>query len=594
MSADVSGKAQPRCSPLSTKETRITGGILGDRCSKNIENLFNTIDVGPMKQVYATLHRTWYAEPEFCGQYLDVAMQVHGTSGDPNILTRAEELVRAIIANQRADGYLGTYEPGLEFDESFSVWNQNFTIMGLLSWYEQTGDRAALQCAMRCADFLAESFQRPGGPDLLWACNQGIEHACLIFQMPRLYRITGEKRYLDFCDYILQRLEATALKLVTGPQRSAFAISSMGCLKAGELLICYQGLLELYRVTGNAEYLTAASRYWDIVKKTQIGVTGNGSIAELWTYAGNRMRGVTAELFPNENCVAVCWMQLTAALYQWQGEARFMDALEQTLYNHLLGSQAVDGKDFSYYQGHVGRKVHATHPGQYSCCRYRGMKMLAYLPRYVFSQADDGLRVNLYCPSTTEATLGGRTVRVEQQTDYPRSGRVQITVKPGAATRFALGLRIPQWCTQWGVQVNGKPQSVQAVDGVVKIEREWTVSPERVELSLDLPSGSIKETVDDRESLAFTYGPLVLALDTRYGAPLHETEIAPDGTLEPASAGSDAGSSGEEWVPMVRFKARGRHGGRSRPITLVDYASAGSLDPQKDRFKIWLPVAGKT
>jgi hypothetical protein len=110
-----------------------------------------------------------------------------------------------------------------------------------------------------------------------------------------------------------------------------------------------------------------------------------------------------------------------------------------------------------------------------------------------------------------------------------------------------------------------------------------------VELSLELPSGFIKETVDDRESLALTYGPLVLALDTRYGAPLHDTEIDPEAQLEPATGEPPAG--GEEWVPMVRFKAKGRHGGRSRKITLVDYASAGSLDPQKDRFKIWLPLA---
>jgi hypothetical protein len=571
--------------PLPTSQVRLSGGVLADRCRKNIENLFMSLDVEAMKEVYATTHGEMFAEPEFCGHYLDTAMQVFGTTGDPEALDRARALVDAIIRGQRADGYLGTYHEGLEFGQTFSVWNQSFTIRGLLTYYEGTGDERALEAAGRCADYVARAYLQPDGPDLLLAGNQGVQHACILDQVSRLYLMTGEQLHLDFCQFIVRKLESSAIKVLT----VAHPIGEMGCWKAIEMMVLYQGVLRLYRATGDEAYLEATRRYWSGVEGTQVGITGNGSIGEMWTYLcpARRALSLSTDLNPNENCVAVGWMKLSAALYELLGDPKYVDALEKSLYNHLLGAQALDGSDFSYYQGTRGRKVHATHPGQYSCCRYRGMNMLAHLPRHVYAEADDALMVNLYCSSTAEASVGGRAVAVTQETDYPRTGRVALQVRAEGGGEFALALRMPGWCPAAEVTVNGQQEPATPEDGYIRLAREWSPDGDRVELELRMPVGSTPGRVEERDVAAVTYGPLVLALDSRYGVPIEGTElVVSEGECRPAEAGAP-----DALVHLVRFESPGRHRGEPVTLTLVDYASAGSVDPERDRFRTWLPTA---
>ena len=571
---------------LSNRATRITGGVLRDRTCKNIENLFRRIDVEALKAVYATPHDSWFAEPEFCGQYLDTAIELYRTTGDESILTGARELVRSIIENQREDGYLGTYHRGLEFEETFGVWNQNFTIMGLLSYFEETEDQAALECTCRCADYLASNFMGVDGPDLFSCVNQGIEHSCLIHQMPRLYALTGRQLYLDFSLFLIEKLESTATKLVTIPLESVNPISTLGCCKAAEILICYQGLVDLHAVTGEDRYLQAAARYWETVNRTQIGITGNGSILELWNYWGNKVLSPSMDVRPNENCVAVCWMKLGAKLFERLGESKYIDAVERTLYNHLLGSQALDGHDFSYYQALHGRKVHEKHPGQYSCCRYRGMSMLAHLPRYVYAKEGNEVQVLLHCGSETALEMHGADVSLSQATDFPRSGTIEIELQPAKDIRFPLKLRIPEWSAVRSVRVDGRELETRQDAGYCVIDRKWPRGGTVVIVELAMPVGSVEGTVEDRPCLACTYGPLVLALDSRYGTPIEDTEIMLEAgipSLGPEPLPADV------WSPMVRFAARGRHRGGVRDITLVDYASAGSVDPAADRFRVWMP-----
>ncbi len=566
----------------------LTGGALAERCQRNVDNLLMCIDAGELAGVYAERHGPWYAEPEFCGHYLDTAAQVFASTAEAEVMRRAAQVVDSIVRNQREDGYLGTYERGLEFDGTFSVWNETFTVKGLLSYYEEAGDERALGAAMRCADRLAAAYMDPQGPDLFLAVNQGVENICILSQLPRLYALSGKRLYLEFARHLLERAEATALKFVSGPTGPA-PLHAIGCLKAAEMLICYAGLVDLYAVSGEEQYLEAAVAYWRMVNDSQIGVTGNGTIGECWTYVdlSRQPLSITTDLKPNENCAAVTWMKLSAALYAHTGDACYVDAMERTLYNHLLGAQALDGRDFSYYQGTRGRKVHATHPGQYSCCRYRGMNMLAHLPRYVYACSESGVVVNLYCSSQAELDVGGLAVRVRQETEYPRRGRVCLWVEPERRGRFAVWLRWPAWCKEAAVAACGEAACGEAREGYVRIEREWAAG-DRVEFEMAMAVGCRRGRAEDREVAALSYGPLVLALDSRYGIPIEEAQVV----LEDGECRLEEAAVGEGLTPLVRFEAPGRRRGAPVRLTLVDYASAGSVEPERDRFVVWLPVAG--
>ena len=148
---------------------------------------------------------------------------------------------------------------------------------GVLSsgaWFRITasrGTKRALNAAMRCADYLAENFLRrgTGGPDLLDTINQGIQHSCMLYHIAALYEVAPKPQYLDLCNYIVQRWESSTLRLVSRP-----AVMRISCLKAIEMLICYQGLVELGRISHKPEYAEAAARYWQDVLRSQIGPAG--------------------------------------------------------------------------------------------------------------------------------------------------------------------------------------------------------------------------------------------------------------------------------------------------------------------------------
>jgi len=576
-------------SPLLKNPAHFTRGILAERTQGNLDGLLRRIDVSVMQRTYAETHDGWFAEPEFCGQYVDTALAAYRTTGDEEFLARAGAVVESMITHQRADGYLGTYHPGLEFD-SFSVWNQQFSIMALLTYYEQTGEARALATAVRCADYLCAAFMAPNGPDLLDAVNWHIQHSCILIEIVHLYRVTGNKAYLEFANFMIKRWDDSAMALVTGPLRQPHhAIDAVGSPKALEVLICFRGILDLYHVTGETRYLTAVRNYWQQVLDLQIGPTGTGSISEIWWWLGKAPLALTNDLHPNENCVAVGWMQTCADLLACTGEARFADEFEKTLYNHLLGAQALDGSDFSYYQGLEGRKVHKTPSSWYSCCRYRGMKMLAHLGEWAVLSSKEGPVIVLFASLLARVPVGEQQVEIRQETDYPRTGRVKISVRPDHTGTFTLRIRKPGFCPQVTLIVNGECQTdCHVKDGFFCLTRTWLAAGDTVELELAMPIHSWPATVqDDRESVLNFYGPLVLAIDSRYGTPLGATRVSWAGvplTLTPQSLSED------KWTPIVCFTVPGTIAGISSPVTLVDYASAGSQNPEQDKFQVWVPI----
>lgn len=93
---------------------------------------------------------------------------------------------------------------------------------------------------------------------------------------------------------------------------------------------------------------------------------------------------------------------------------------------------------------------------------------------------------------------------------------------------------------------------------------------------------------DSRDSALTTYGPLVLATDSRYGTPLGATQVAIREEIRPLEPLMPPPGS---WTPIVCFQTPGQIAGTPAPVTLVDYASAGSQNPGHDTFQVWIPEA---
>ena len=573
--------------------TRFHGGILGDRVHKNLHGLVLTLDESQFETAYREVHDGWYAEPEFAGHYVRAMTATARNEGLEEPLKRAQRVTGWMTRYQRADGYLGTYRSGLEFDDSFSVWNQQFSIMALLDMYLANGDLEALATARRCADYIESSYRAPDSAlHLLNAINQGIENSCILLEFVRLAEISGEPRYLDFAAWIVETMATSHLRLVEATEGEVHPLLGaripstirLGGPKAIESLICYRGLLRLAINASDERAIQAVRNHWQDLMDWQIGPTGAGSMGELWPLHGYHPMPVATELRPNENCAGVGWMELNIDLFGVDGEARYIDEFERTLYNHLLGSQAIDGSDFSYYQGNVGAKIHTTRELQYSCCRYRGMGMLASLAEHVVRATPDGPAVLLYADATSVLTVDGATVTVRQETDYPRTGRVRITIDTDFPRRFPLRLRRPGSATDFTVRVNGTLQPTIDLDrGFAVIDREWR-SGDTVDLAIEFtPKRTVVKFGDDLLAIT-SFGALVLAIDSRENGSLGAVRV--DGDEAPALHPDHP----NDWSRIVRFSAAATG---NASVAFVDYASAGSLDPAVDRFQIWV-TAGAT
>lgn len=541
---------------MASKEVCISHGILFECFEKVRKNFYERIDERKHAAVYAGIFDESYAEPEFTGKFLDICAYYYESEGDQRALQKGMAVIESIRANQRADGYLGCLAPGKE-RLAFSFWNHSFTLYGLTRMYEATGDESILALAKKAADYILSVYADPAAPDILEASNMGSQNISCLYALGRMYCLTEDERYLQFIARVLAYCETTDMPLL-----SFGSIFDLRSKKGIEMLVVYLGILQYGRLAGDGRAVDAARRYWQEIWESQIRNTGNGTIREKWTEGGNAARLMPTEEKPNETCVAVGWCELSLALFYADKKPVYLDALEKTLFNHMIGSLEKSGRDLAYYQGNYGKKIYRTDDGAYQCCRYRGFTLFSYLKEYLYHYDNGCLIPLVYCPSVFEAD----GLRVKQETAYPSSGRVSFAVSNQEnAKQFKL--RIPAWCREW--QLSGGTGSITD-DGFLTValpQGNYTVC-----LDMTMPLVKERHEIEGKHYLSYTYGPLLLAADTHYGCDLWR---AIDASAMPNAL--EAGSTS-----LVHFLCDGVH--------LVDFASAGGNDPQNDEYTVFIPM----
>ena len=522
------------------------------------KNFYNKIDPKVHKNVYIGRYNLRYAEPEFTGKYLDICAHFYELDKDDRAKNNGKMVVDSIRDNQRADGYIGCLEDGNEL-EAFSVWNHSFTLYGLIRFYEATGDEVALDCANRAAEWLISTFICENAPDILNATNDGTQHLSSIFAMMQIYRVTKNKNYLDYVDQVLNYCETTDMNLV-----SFDSILNLRSRKGIEMLIIYMGVLEYGMYSDCEKAVNAAERYWQEIYETQIRNTGNATIRELWTAGGNAPVLLPTDIHPNENCVAVGWVEFSLKLFAVTGEAKYLDAIEQTLYNHLVGSVEAKGEDFAYYQGNFGKKEYRTNEGMYQCCRYRGFTLFTYLKDYIYHYNGETVIPMVY----TASEFNTEGLSVVQKTEYPKSFNISFEIKNQKENQ-KIRIRIPKWCGGYLLTIDEEKKDILPQDGYVTVE----LGMGETKISIEFVSG-VKyqiDKIDDKEYASFTFGPLLLAMDTHFSNSLWEPVSEPFNITR-----EEAG------FETVHFKCNQMH--------LVDFASAGKLCPNEDVYSVFIPV----
>jgi uncharacterized protein len=452
---------------------------------------------------------------EFAGKYLTSAVQVLRLTHDPRLKNRLKSIVSTLIEMQDADGYLGPFPRGSRLTGmapncsggTWDCWGHYHIMLGLLLWHEETGDQAALACAVNIGDLVYNTFLK-SGKMIVQTGNAEMNHA-IVHGLSLLYRWTNEQKYLDQANQIIAEFQEEG---AGNYLRSALAGKEFfQCPKPRwESLHSIMALAELYWLTGNADYRKAFEQFWwSIVKLDR---HNNGGFS-----SGEQAQGNPYNQGAIETCCTIAWMAMSVEMLRLTGDPIVADELELSMLNSVYGYQERGGKWVTYNTPMNGTRIPSAkdfRPGteDLNCCSAHGPRGFGLLSDWGLMRKGDDLVLNWYGPCELSTRIGDSTILLKQNTDYPRNGRVVIDVNPSQKTSFNLLLRIPNWSANTQATVNGVPIDRVSAGKYLSINRPWQTG-DRIVLTFDM---SVHYWIGEREcsgKAAFYRGPLLLALN---------------------------------------------------------------------------------
>jgi DUF1680 family protein len=575
--ADKQAFQQPDCVHLT--------GWIGSRIEANEKNRLAQMDPNRLLVSYRKRPGGQEWDGEHVGKWLHAATLAWVNTGDPELRKKLDYTATELVKCQLADGYLGTYTDNNRWTD-WDVWAHKYSLLGLVTYVRHTGNMEVLPACRKLADLLCNTFgDEPGKRDLIAGHHVGLAPGSVLEPMVLLYRLTGEPRYLDFAKYVLRAYEQPNGPKIVSRLLELKRVDKVGNGKAYEMLSCIDGILEVYRTTGDPKLLEACRNAWQDIVDKRLYITGGASYGEIF-HDDFDLPNANAV---GETCVTTTWLQFNAQLLRLTGEARFAEQLERVVLNQLFGAQKPDGSAWGYYVELEGKKPYRGSIDGH-CCLSSGPRGVALIPTFAASVDADGVVINLYDAGTAKLTLrDGKPVTLTTETIYPSDGKIVITVDPESAVPFAFKARIPAWCRESSVKVNGKPVNARiGDDGYAAIKRTWAKG-DKVELNFKLEPRVIVGDHKNAGKVAAMYGPLVLAADEALlgtnGLQLSAVSMPTDLTALAISP-EPAPEPLKSWPHARVFQINAVSRGKPVAIRLIPFAGAGTLG---GNYKVWLP-----
>lgn len=577
-------------------------GWMGMRIMANESNRLANLEPARLLEGYRKRPGRQAWDGEHVGKWLHAATLAWVNSGDIRLREKLDYVAAELCKCQQPDGYLGTYLDKDRWTE-WDVWAHKYNLIGLVTYMRFTGNTTPLRTCRGMADLLCQTFgDEPGKRDILKAgYHVGLAPTSVLEPMVLLYRLTGEPRYLSFCRYILRAWEQPDGPKVISSLLSLGRVDKVGNGKAYEMLSCLNGALEYYRTVGEPRILQACLNAWQDIVEKRLYITGAASYGEL--FHGDYDLPNVANV--GETCVTVTWLQFNAQLLRLTGEARFAEQLELVVLNQLFGAQQCDGSAWGYYVQMEGKKPYSSTLDGH-CCLSSGPRGVALIPTFAVTTDAEGVVVNLYDSGEANLRLHDQTqVRLVTDTLYPGEEKIRLVLGPARPTSFSLKLRIPQWCDESTVQLNGQALKLQrGADGYAVIKRTWKKG-DAVALEFKMRARLVRGNHRNAGKAALLYGPLVLAMDSgllgeaefgvarlqlrAYALPsadLAALNIVP--APAPAEFRTWPGARVFRTEAVTRFATDSAPASTPQRIRLIPFADAGEFGTD---YKVWLPVA---
>ena len=488
------------------------------------------------------------AEGEFCSPYpfddSDIYKIIEGAAyslqmfPDPEMEAIVDSLIDLIELAQEDDGYLFTNRTimggnghewiGKERWENVDVLSHELYNLGhfyeaATAYFQATGKRKILDIAIKSADLVDREFGY--GKIENYPGHQEIE-----IGLVKLYRVTGEKRYLDLAKFFLDIRGKGEHGEKTTYNQSHLPVVEQTEAVGHSVRAAYMwtGMADVAALTGDQAYIDAISRIWEDVVFKKLYITGGIGAA-----GGHEGFGGAYEL-PNmraycETCAAIANVFWNHRMFLMTGNAKYIDVLERSLYNNVLSGVSLSGDHFFYPNP---LESHGQHQRSEwfgcACCPSNITRFIPSMPNYIYAQDGKNIYINLYVPSKTNFVVDEKSLGLSQQSNMPWNGNIAVTLEPEEPMEAGLKIRIPGWASENPVpgdlysyleypksetviKLNGEVVDAEVKNGYATITREWQKG-DKVEIEFPFEVLKIKgnpNIEDDSGKLAYQRGPLV-------------------------------------------------------------------------------------
>lgn len=460
---------------------------------------------------------------------------------DKHLEKRADEIIELIAAAQQPDGYLNTYytlvEPQARWQNiahGHELYCAGHLIEAAVAYYQATGKRRLLDVACRLADHIDATFGP--GKKVDTSGHEEIELALV-----KLYRATGEARYLELARFFLDvRGRADRRRLFGEYAQDHLPVREQTDVvgHAVRAMYLYCGMIDVAGATGDKTLLANLPRIWEDITQRKMYVTGGiGSSASNEGFT--RPYDLPNDAAYAETCAAIGLALWNHRMFLLSGHGRYVDVLERAVYNGMLSGVSLSGDRFFYTNPLASRGQHERVPWfDCACCPSNVVRYVPSIGERAYAVGRDGVWTVLYMGSTATLRLGERQIELVQETNYPWDGGITLVVNPQPPGEFTLYLRIPGWCEDpFTLSVNGQQiESPQVNNGYVAIRRAWQ-SADVVRLDLPMPVRRVYADPRVRANLgrvSLARGPIVYCLEQAdHPRGVRSLSLPRDAVLEP-------------------------------------------------------------
>lgn len=461
-----------------------------------------------------------------------------------------DSIIHLIGAAQEPDGYLYTtrtiggasQHPWAgdkrwvnERDNSHELYNVGHMYEAAVAHFQATGKRTFLDIAIKSANLLCNTFGPEEGKITVAPGHQEVE-----IGLVKLYRATGDKRYLDLSQFFLEargKYDKYDRSSKDQFRNGAYWQDHLPVVEQDEAVghavratYMYAAMTDIAALKGEQTFESAVGKLWNNVVGKKMYVTGAiGSTRHGEAFGKNyELPNSTAYC---ETCASIANCMWNLRMFMLHGDSRYIDVLERSLYNGVLSGISLDGKKF-FYPNVLTCDESGSERSEWfdcSCCPSNLARFIPSVPGYVYATSARGFYVNLYGANQADVVLAdGKHVKVTQQTDYPWDGKVKLTLSPETQDNFSIMLRIPGWVNNQPVPsdlytyttdknpavkitVNGQPQEYKVEKGYAVLSGDWKPN-DVIELVLPMEVHACeanKQVEADVNHLSIERGPLV-------------------------------------------------------------------------------------